>query len=120
MEKTKGLEVELRLARDMFRKIEENPPTTISAYRGGSFYTNYEPFDPPERAMLADRVSEWRKDCSRLQELIKSAEKLAQAHGFQSSTTNSSVAIAFLTAYEMYSKYRIMEKWKKSISGGRE
>ena len=119
MKQTKGLEVELRLAWDIFRKIEKNPPTTISAYRGGSFYKDFEPIDPPERAMLADNVRGWGDDCSRLKELIESAEKLAQSHGFQSNTTNLVVAAAFLTAHELYSKYRIAERRNKYFSGGR-
>ena len=119
MKQTKNLETELRLVCDIFRKIENNPPTTISAYRGGSFYKDFEPIDQPERAMLADNVRGWGNDCSRLKELIESAEKLAQAHGFQNSTTNLAVATAFLIAHELYSKYRIAERQDKYFSGGR-
>lgn len=109
MTKTQDLEEALRLASWMLAKVEKSLPKTISAFRGETFYRDYEPIDPPERTMLEAKVRKWRDDTSELRKLVEFAKDVTQIHGFQTPIADLAVMSAFFYAREMYSQYAEIE-----------
>ena len=94
------LEESLRMASDILARLEKSQPKTI--YQG--VYES-EPFYPPERIMLAEKVQNWHDDVSELRRQVESAKGEIQSNGLETTTAYWLVHDVFFCAYKMYSKY---------------